>query len=174
MRARVHQAKPIKMKPGGRPPKFDEPRRPITLTLPERTIRQLAAIDGDRARAIVKAADFVILGKDQNRKPVEIVEVAPGKGIILVGPSRCLRQIPWLHLAEITPERYLLTVTPGTAVESLEVALHDLLEELPHEEEHERLILRQLLTHLRTVRRDQSLSKAEMLLISFETPQRPS
>lgn len=154
-----------RLKPGGRPPKFDEPRRPITLTLPERTLRQLAAIDADRARAIVKVADAVVRKDTSRAKPVEIVEVAPGKGIILVGPSRCLREIPWLRLAEIAPTRYLLTITPGTAIESLEVALHDLVEELPAHEEHERSILEHLLALLRRLRRDEMISKAEMLFV---------
>ncbi len=45
---------------GGRPAKFDEPRRPVTVTLPVRILTQLAEIDADRARAIVKAVEAVL------------------------------------------------------------------------------------------------------------------
>jgi hypothetical protein len=41
----------------GRRPKFRGPRRPVTVTLPERTLATLAAIDADRARAIVKVTE---------------------------------------------------------------------------------------------------------------------
>ena len=159
MRART------KTKPGGRPPKFDEPRRPVTLTLPERTLRQLAAIDDDRARAIVKASEAVTRGNDPAGKPVEIVEVSPGKGIILVGASRCLRQIPWLRLAEIVPGRYLLIIESGTAIEGLELSILDLIESLPPDDDQERSLLNSLVTHLRTLRREHAITKAEMLFV---------
>src|SRR5437879_3945486 len=86
---------------GGRPPKFDEPRRPVTVTLPERTLARLAAVDDDRATAIVKLVDSA-LPRSNGRSPIDVVEVAPGAAIILVGPSRSLRKIPWLKLAELS------------------------------------------------------------------------
>jgi len=42
---------------GGRPRKFAEPSRPITITLPEKTLRSLERIDTDRGRAIVKVTE---------------------------------------------------------------------------------------------------------------------
>jgi hypothetical protein len=154
----------VKRSRGGRPPKFAEPRRPVTLTLPERTLRRLETLDPDRARAIVTATDAAC-GEASEAAPVEIVEVAPGKGILLVGPSRTLRSIPWLILAEIAPRRYLLTVTPGTPVEGLEIALLDLLQEVPAAEERERAILEELAKHLRALRRERKIEKAEMLFV---------
>ena len=47
-------AEPDKKNGGGRPPKFDEPSRPITLTLPESTLEGLRQIDADRGQAVVK------------------------------------------------------------------------------------------------------------------------
>ncbi|MGH6635657.1 MAG: hypothetical protein ACRED0_05815, partial [Gammaproteobacteria bacterium] len=70
----------------GRPPKFRGPRRPITVTLPENTLARLASIDPDRARAIVKATDTIMPFDAESHKQVELVEVAPGLGIIIVGP----------------------------------------------------------------------------------------
>ena len=125
----------------GRPPKFDEPCRPVTVTLPERTLEGLAAVDRDRARAIVTLVDSVLR---QDGSAVEVVEVAPGAAIILVPPSRSLLQIPWLKLAEVKPGRYLLTIAPGTAIATLEVAILDLLEGLAPDENHERRILEEL------------------------------
>src|SRR5450759_23990 len=117
------QVKP-KKNAGGRPPKFSVPRRPVTVTLPERTLSQLAAIDTDKARAIVKATDAVRGYGDSRFRTVELVEMAPGKSLIVVSPSQALKRIPFLKLIEIAPARHLLTIPSGTAIESLEVALH--------------------------------------------------
>ena len=114
----------------GRPPKFLEARRPVTVTLPERTLRQLEAVDSDRAKSIVKVTDAVTRGAGGNTPQVETVEVAKGQALIVIGPSRGLRAIPWLRLVEIAPARYLLALPPGTSVDSLEVAVLDKAEEL--------------------------------------------
>lgn len=151
---------------GGRPPKFREPRRPITMTLPERTLRLLSAVDKDRARAVVKVTDAALSPTDTpNGKLVQVVEVMPGVGIILVGASRSLRQIPWLRLVEVAPARFLLSIPSGTPVESLEIALHDLLEAVPPVDTRERAILEGLHALIRTLRRGRNVSKAEMLFV---------
>ena len=149
---------------GGRPPKFNEPRRPVTVTLPKRTLSALAAVDADRARAIVKLVDAALSG-NKNGKLVEVAEVAPGAAIILVAPIRCLRRIPWLKLAEVTPGRHLLTIVPGTAIESLEVAMLDILEGLAPDEDHERKILEELRQLIGASRREQTIRKFEMLYV---------
>ena len=152
----------------GRPPKFQEPRRPVTVTLPERTLAQLAAIDEDRARAIVKITDAVTGSGRRRVQPVELVEMLPGKSLIGVGPSRALKSIPFLKLIEIAPARYLLTIPPGTAVESLEVALHDMINDsnVQQHDERERDLLRELMNLIGHQRRTQRMSKAEILIIN--------
>jgi hypothetical protein len=149
---------------GGRPPKFDEPRRPVTLTLPERTLARLAAINADRATAIVKLVDSVLPAANGHRL-VDLVEVAPGAAIILVAPSRYLRRIPWLRLAELSPGRHLVTILPGTPIDSLEVAILDLLESLPASEDYERKILDELRNLIGAGRREQKITKYEMLYV---------
>jgi len=152
----------------GRPPKFREPRRPVTVTLPERTLRLLAAVDRDRARAIVRVTDATLPSADTaDSRLVEVVEILPGIGIILVGPSRYLKQIPWLRLVELAPGRLLLSIPSGTPVESLEIAVHDLLEAVPATESRERAILEGLHALIRRLRRGRSLSKAEMLFVDM-------
>lgn len=112
---------------GGRPLKYDEPCRPVTVTLPERILRDLHSINPDRSRAIVTCVE-TLLGKDNRRfKPVELIELTPGKALIVVGPNSTLQQIEWLRLVEIAPLRYILVLPPGMAVEILEVTIQDLL-----------------------------------------------
>lgn len=152
---------------GGRPPKFQEARRPVTMTLPERILEQLAAIDPDRARAIVKVTEAVAGANPRRFKPIQLVEMAPGKSLIVVGPSRALKKIPWLNLIEITPARYLLTIPPGTAIESLEVALLDLLHD-PDINQNERAILHELMNLIGHQRRTKCMSKAEIVVINSD------
>src|SRR5689334_14772375 len=92
----------------GRPHKFREPCRPITITLPESTLARLEKIDPDRGKAIVKAVSALVPADHDDGVLPELVEAAPGVSVILVGPSRCLRQIEWLRMIEVAPLRYLL------------------------------------------------------------------
>ena len=148
---------------GGRPPKFKEPRRPITVTLPERTLEKLNAIDEDRARAIVKAVD----GMSQlEMEDPEIVEVAPGISILIVPPSKMLKEVPWIRMIEVSPMRFLLTILPGTTIEKIEVGLSDLIEDAKIAAPAEIPFLEKLKLHFTQLRRGDSITKAEILVFS--------
>lgn len=159
----------LKRSRGGRPPKFSEPRQPVTMTLPKRILDQLAEIDPDRTCAVVKVTEAVAgVGKGRF-KPVELVEMAPGKSLIVIGPSKVLKKIPWLKLIEIARTRYLLTIPTGTSIEALEVALRDLsLNPDLQKSKHESAILHELLNLIGFQRRTQRLSKAEILIIDTD------
>jgi len=94
-----------------------------------------------------------------------VVEIAPGSGIILIGPMRSLDRIDLLRLVEVAPLRYLLTIPSGTAIESLEMELMDVLESLPANDEAERPGLEKLRRILNQQRKKKSVSKREFLLI---------
>jgi hypothetical protein len=161
------QARTSEMKAkGGRKPKFAEPRRPITVTLPERTLRRLQGVDEDRARAIVRLADHQCARGGLSSAGVEVVEIAPGSAIILVGPMRSLARIDLLRLVEVAPGRLLLTVPSGTAIEALEMEILDALEGLPAGDEAERAGLEQLRRIMSQQRRRKTVSKRELLLIA--------
>jgi hypothetical protein len=151
--------------PGGRPPKFNEASRPVTVTLPERVLRFLATVSPDRAKAITKLVDREMGGAGSALKLVDLVEVAPGKTVILVAYSVYLDSIPWLRLVEVTPARYLLSVVSGTSIEMLEVAIGDLLEAVPESERDQRELLESLRQTIRTPRRNQKLIKEEILFV---------
>lgn len=150
---------------GGRPRKFSESSRPITVTLPQRTLTLLKSVDSDRAHAIVKATNWVTgVGKEKDSL-VEIVEVEEGRAVIIVGPSRSLKSLPWLRLAEIAPARFLLIVPTGTPIEILELAMMDMVDGLGEHEAYERRLLNELRECLTRQRRNNKVSKAELLLI---------
>ena len=153
-------------KSGGRPPKFQEPRHPVTMTLPKRILDQLAQIDPDRTRAVVKVTEAVSGAREGVFKPVELVEMAPGQSLIVIGPNQALKEIPWVKMIEITPARYLLAIPSGTPIEALEVALRDLYNDPAlKNKEHECTILLELLNVLGNTRRSRRMSKAEILII---------
>lgn len=152
--------------PGGRPAKFSEPRRPVTVTLPKRILSALESVDPDRAKAIVRVTEAVIGSNSKRFKPLELLEVIPGKAIILVGPCAPLRRVKGLNLVEITPVRYLLTIPSGTPLESLEVALLDAMESAPEMDPAERTILHDLRVLLASHRRGSQLTKGEMLFVN--------
>ncbi len=153
-----------KLRASGRPPKFMEDRRPVTVTLPVRVLDILRTVDPDRARAIAKLADEAGRGMSE-KKPVEIVEVAPNRGLIVVSDSAALRSIEGLRLIEIAPARFLITVKANLSVESLEVQIHDLIEEERGGPE-ESALLQELLRQIRHQRRSKSVSKEELLIVS--------
>jgi hypothetical protein len=164
--AKTSSSSPAK-NPGGRPRKFAEPSRPITVTLPDRTLKLLQAVDEDRALAITKVTDAAVCGDAMDGAVVRLVEIEPGTAIIVVGPSKRLRDIPWLSLAEITPAQYLLSIPSGTPPERLELALIDLIDTLGDDEEHERRLLDELRRQIGNLRRERRMSKSEIILVSM-------
>jgi hypothetical protein len=152
---------------GGRPPKFTEVCRPVTVTLPERILHSLERVSSDRAKALVKCVEAAIGTDHIHHAPAELVEVLPGKALIVVNSNRTLNQIEWLRLVEMAPARYLLVLPPGIPIERLELEMRDLQENLTEGETEERLLLEQLQKLLAQQRRQKTLSKGELLLVDL-------
>lgn len=149
---------------GGRPPKFAESRRAVTVTLPDRTLKSLERVSADRARAIVKCVDAVVRGNAGAPPDVELVEVMSGKALIIVGPCQALGRIEWLKLVEIAPARYLIMLPSGKPIECLEVEIQDILDGLGPDDE-DRPLLERLREVMVTQRRRRTVSKAELILV---------
>lgn len=150
----------------GRPSKFNEPSRPVTVTLPERTLERLNEIDADRARAIVKAVDQVREGGERTEPSVDVIETTPGTACLLISRSRSLATIPWLKLIEVSSSRYLLAIESGTAIEKVEVALRDLIERAEKDWPNELGVLEELRAKFTDMRRNERFRKSEILLVS--------
>ena len=152
---------------GGRPAKFDEPSRPVTVTLPERILERLGEIDGDRAKGIVKAVEAALAGGacGPAAEPVGELRVAKDESLLVVARSRLLASVPWLTMVEIAPGRHLISLRDGVPIEKLEVTLGDLLDSNPGASEAEKNVLRTLLTRIRTPRRNQAVRKEEILVV---------
>lgn len=135
------------------------------MTLPEATINGLSRIDADRGRAIVKLTEAA-LGQGCSARPqVELVDMMEKARLIVVGASRSLKSIPFLHTVEVAPGRYLLAMAPGHDFKSLELAIRDILDDMPDTEEQERALLKDLLSNIRDLRQTDRVSMAEILII---------
>ena len=154
--------------PCGRPPKFKEPSRPVTVTLPESTLEQLGMIDPDRGRAIVKLASQAMQRGGAPPPAVEVVEMAQGSGLIIVGSSQILRRIPFLHLVEVSPGRFLLALDSGHDYHSLEIAIQDARDEMDGVSVREQELIQQLLEQIRQVRRSQRVTMVQILFVALD------
>ena len=161
--------KPIKdpehQKKGGRPRKYAEPSQPVTVTLPNTTLRELQRVDADRGRAIVKLARAA---SSQQQPLVEVVEFAENTGLVVVGPSEALLKIPFLQLVEVAPVRYLLALLPGHDFDQLEIALGDLLEDPDNGLGDDRELIAKLLSCFKNFRKTESMSTAQIVLVQLD------
>lgn len=155
---------PRKPNPRGRPRKFHEPSRPVTVTLPDRTLEILSELGPDRGRAIVAVADSFAERRQLPRPRVELVSVSPELSVILIGPCPPLSEIESLRTIEVSPGRFLLTVSPGTPISALEVELADLVEH-PSLSPADEALLQELMQVLRSQRRRKNITKAEILFV---------
>ena len=148
----------------GRPPKFREKRQPVTMTLPLRVLEILRSVDHDRARAVAKLAARA--ADAAGGKPsVEVVEMAPHRGLIVVSNHRALEGVEGLRLVEIAPSRFLITLDKSLSMESLEIALQDLLDESAAGSA-DRAFLAELLALIRRQRRGRTVSREEILIVN--------
>ena len=138
------------------------------MTLPERVLQLLASVDSDRAKAITKLVDTSLSHGGEPPKPVSTVQIGGGKAIILVGYSEQLKRIPWLRLIEVAPARHMISIRSGTPIESMEVAIHDLIDDLPREKVLDREILEELMEIIRSSRRAKSTLKEEILFVATD------
>lgn len=149
----------------GRPPKFEEPSAPVTVTLPLRVLTSLQHIDQDRAKAIVKCADTVVTTALVDRKRVEIIKVFEGSGLIVIGPCPSLHKLPGLRLIEIAPLRFLLVIMKGYSPHALELDIMDIIDRLAPEEHEEHALLSELRHELSLHRRQESMMSGEVLFV---------
>lgn len=150
------------------PQKPDEMKRVVTLPLPEKTLQLLETLDQDLTRAIMKAADIAIQKTFPHASSFEVVKVAPRKSVFIVGPDTLLAEIPWLNLVEIAPGRNLITIASGTSLESLEIAILKLIENISPDLSTERNLLNEFRKYVGRLRRNKQMSFVEIMIVDTE------
>ena len=139
----------------------------MTVTLPEATIKRLRRIDRDRGTAIVKLTEDAMKTGGRARAMVEVIEMTAGTGLLVVANSPTLRGIPFLHLVEVAPMRFLLSLEPGHDFQSLELAIVDALDTVPGAQTSERELITQVLEQIRKARQEKRFTMAEILMVNL-------
>jgi hypothetical protein len=155
----------LRSKRGGRPKKFQGPSSVVTLTLPKATIDQLSGIHQDRAKAIVKAAQLAAPAAPDDETRVDLIEVGPNVAMIAVPYCKYLAQSPEISLVHVLPNRFLILLSAGTPLSSIEIYVEDQLELLAEDKAKDRQILSNLLEKLRKARRANRASLAAVVLV---------
>jgi hypothetical protein len=115
----------------------------------------------------VKLTEAAMRTNAPSQPQVEVVQMADNTGLLVVGPSTVLRSIPFLHLVEVAPARFLLAMDPGHDYRSLELALRDELEDVPESDERERGLITQLLERITHLRKSARMRMAEILFVEL-------
>ncbi len=117
----------------GRPRKFAEPSRAVTLTLPESVIHALEAIDHDLSRAVVRLALPGVA--QQPHPPAEVVPFGQ-RAVIVVIPTKTLEQRTGVVLVPTPDGRALISFDDTMTAARLELLIQDALDEhdLPDED----------------------------------------
>jgi hypothetical protein len=140
----------------------------VTVTLPDRVLKLMEQVDSDRAKAIVKCVEATVGSPERGKPAVDLVEVFPGKALIVIGRCRAIEEIDWLRRVEIAPGRFLLILPPGMPPERLEVELGDIITDLPPDRDDERPLLDGLRKLMIQQRREKTVSKAELLVVDVK------
>lgn len=149
----------------GRPRKFAQPSRPLTLTLPDRVIDALGAIDADIGRAIVRLAQPVL-----RRRPHPPAELAAfGRhAVIVVNPTRTLEQRTGVELLHLPDGRALIAFDEANSIADLELHIADALED-PRLPDADRTIFSAIGSILRGARRSTDVALLQRTVIVLET-----
>ncbi|WP_396624739.1 hypothetical protein [Luteitalea sp.] len=110
----------------GRPRKFDEPTRVVSLTLPEWVIGSLAKLHQDLGHAVAGLIQDRPAPVD--RPPAELVTFGH-RAVITVRPSRALERRLGIALVPLPDGRALIAFDTPQSVAELELRIHDALED---------------------------------------------
>ena len=145
----------------GRPRKFGRPSRAVTLTLPEDVIASLQAIDVDLSRAVVRAMEPLT-----PREPTPPAELASygNRSVILVPPSRVLRERTGVELVPLSDGRALISMDDRHSIPKLELQLTDALLD-PALDADSRELFDALVAILRAARQDNLVEVRQQQII---------
>lgn len=110
----------------GRPRKFAEPSRSLTLTLPESVITALEGIDPDLSRAVARLAQSKVARRPH--PPAELVSFGR-RAVIAVNPTKSLEQRTGVVLVPLADGRALICFDESMTSARLELMIQDALDD---------------------------------------------
>jgi hypothetical protein len=149
----------------GRPRKFSRPAKAVTLTLPEDIIAVLKTIDTDISRAIVRTVEPMV-----PIEPRPSAELTPfgNRSVIVVKPSRELRERTGVELLPLSDGRALMALADQLSVSQFELRVRDALADAALEHP-ERETFEALARILRETRQRNGAAIHERSIIVLET-----
>jgi hypothetical protein len=149
-------------------PKTGEPKRVVTLALTDKILNVLETFDQDLVQAIMKVISLATQRNVPKGSSFEIIEVAPHKSVFIVGPDSLLTRIPWIKLVEVSPGRNLIAIPSGTSLESLEVAVLEMIESITSDNATEGSFLKEFCKYVGRLRRYNKMSRAEIMIVDTD------
>lgn len=148
----------------GRPRKFMQPSRAVTLTLPESVIAALESVDHDLSRAVVRISQREITKRPH--PPAELA-IFGGRAVIVVNPTRTLERRTGVLLIPLSDGRALISFDESMTAARLELKIQDELEDraLPSEDAQ---IFASISELLKDARRSKSVSLRQKSIILLE------
>ena len=111
----------------GRPRKFAAPSRAVTLTLPEETLKGLAAVDSDVSHAIVRLLETQ--RPSNARRPAAELSTFGRRAVITIRPTPALERRTGIELVPLPNGRALISFDQPRTIADLELTLSDALED---------------------------------------------
>jgi hypothetical protein len=149
----------------GRPKKFSEPSRSVTLTLPESALTALSAIHADISQAIVRLVGRQ--GGNGRRKAADLI-VFGRRAVITIRPTRSLELRAGVQLVPLPDGRALISYDAPTSLAALQLSLADALEDRTLDKE-DRAVYESLSDILRDARRSAEVTVNQRHIIVLES-----
>lgn len=144
------------------------PSRAITLTLPERVIEALAAVDADLSRAVVRLAQPELAKRPH--PPAELATFGR-RSVIVVHPTRTLERQPGVSLVHLPDGRALVSFDRSMKIAELELMLSDAAEGDGLSKD-DRRVFEAIAGILRAARRSETSRLAQRSIVVVETGRR--
>lgn len=144
------------------------PSRAITLTLPERVIEALGAVDADLSRAVVRLAQPELAKRPH--PPAELATFGR-RSVIVVHPTRTLDRQPGVSLVHLPDGRALISFDRSMKIAELELMLSDAVEGDGLSKD-DRRVFEAIASILRAARRSQTIRLAQRSIVVVETGRR--
>lgn len=153
----------------GRPRKFSQPSRPVTLTLPEDVIETLGGVDRDLSRAVVRVTQS---DAARPHPPAELIEFGR-RAVIAVQRTPTLEQRTGVVLVPLPDGRALISFDERMTPARLELAIHDALEGEDLSDD-DRGVFEGIRELLRDARRSTtvSMTQQQIMVLEFGAPAR--
>ena len=155
----------------GRPRKYAEPSRAVTLTLPEHIIDELSEVDADLSRAIVRVTERTRRSRAHSARAVNPAVALTRFGrhaVIVVTPSPALAGVNGVELVPMADGRALIALERARTIADLELTLEDALDGAALSKTDEETF-RSVLSILREARRSKVVSLLQRSIIVLES-----